>query len=72
MRQRMVPAKDGQRLMGIAEDYLWKIMIRPRIVAALTSQGADLCHGRSVFDSTMAVSFFSSLGMFNSRSIKRR
>jgi hypothetical protein len=31
-----------------------------------------LCHGRSVFDSTMAVSSFSSLGMFNSRSIKRR
>jgi hypothetical protein len=72
VRLRTVPAKDGQQLMGIAEDYLWKIMIRPRIVAALMSQGADLCHGRRMFDSTMAVSFFSSLGMFNSRSIKRR
>jgi len=57
---------------GIAEVYLWKIMIRPRIVTALMSQGADLCHGCRVFDSTMAMSFFSSFGMFNSRSIKRR
>jgi hypothetical protein len=30
---------------GIAKVYLWKIMIRPRIVTALMSQGADLCHG---------------------------
>src|ERR1700721_2121552 len=48
---------------GIAEVYLWKIMIRPRIVTALMSQGADLCHGCRVFDSTMAMSFFSSFGM---------
>jgi hypothetical protein len=41
------------------------IMIRPRIVAALMSQGADLCHGGRVFDSTMTASFFSSLGIFN-------
>jgi hypothetical protein len=45
-------------------DYLWKIMITPRIVTALMSQGADLCHGWRVFDSTVTASFFSSLGMF--------
>jgi hypothetical protein len=39
-------------------------MTRPRIVAALMSQGADLCHGWRLSDSTMAVSFFNSLGMF--------
>jgi hypothetical protein len=39
-------------------------MTRPRIVAALMSQGADLCHGWRAFDSTAAASFFSSLGMF--------
>jgi hypothetical protein len=48
----------------VLEDYLWKMTIRPRIVAALMSQGADLCHGCKVFASTVAVSFFSSLGMF--------
>src|ERR1700721_257857 len=46
------------------QDYLWKIINRPRIVAALISQGADLCHGWMTFDSTAAMSFFSSLGMF--------
>jgi hypothetical protein len=39
-------------------------MIRPRAVAALMSQGADLCHGCAVLDSTATRSFFSSLGMF--------
>jgi hypothetical protein len=39
-------------------------MIRPRIVAALMSQGADLCHGWRVFKSMVAASFFSSFGMF--------
>jgi hypothetical protein len=39
-------------------------MISPRIVTALMSQGADLCHGWRVFDSTVAGCFFSSLGMF--------
>jgi hypothetical protein len=43
--------------------YLWKITISPRIVAALMSQGADLCHGWTVIDS-MAASFVSSEGMF--------
>jgi hypothetical protein len=38
-------------------------MISPRIVAALMSQGADLCHGWLVIDS-MAASFVSSEGMF--------
>ena len=38
--------------------------IRPRIVAALMSQGADLCHGWMVFDSRAAVSLCSSVGMF--------
>jgi hypothetical protein len=46
-------------------------MIRPRIVAALMSQGADLCHGWVVFDSTLDAWFFSSLEMFNSGSFKR-
>jgi hypothetical protein len=45
-------------------NYLWKIMIRPRAVAALMSQGADLCHGCTVLDSTATRSFFGSLGMF--------
>jgi hypothetical protein len=36
----------------------------PRIVAALMSKGADLCQGLTVFESTVALSIFTSLGMF--------
>jgi hypothetical protein len=38
--------------------------IKPRIVTALMSQGAALCHRRKVSDSVMAPSFFNTLGMF--------
>jgi len=50
------------RLLDLA--YFWKMTIRPRIVAALMSKGADLCQSWTVFDSTVASSFFISLGMF--------
>jgi hypothetical protein len=42
-------------------------MSTPRIVAALMSQGADLCQGGRVFDSTASWSFFNSLGVFKMR-----
>jgi len=47
-------------------------MIRPSAVAALMSQGADLCHGCTVFDSTATASFFGSLGMFKFWLLQRK
>jgi hypothetical protein len=47
-------------------------MIKPRIVAALMSQGADLCHGWTVFDSTLPACFFSSLEMFKFGLLRKR
>jgi hypothetical protein len=47
-------------------------MIKPRIVAALMSKGADLCHGWMVFDSTPAACFFNSLEMFKLRLLQMR
>jgi hypothetical protein len=36
------------------------------------SQGADLCHGLMVFDSTVAACFFSSLEMFKFGLLQKR
>jgi hypothetical protein len=58
------------RLLDLA--YFWKMTIRPRIVAALMSKGADLCQSWTVFDSTVASSFFISLGMFKMRAPSER
>ena len=53
------------------QDHLWKMIISPRMVAALMSQGADLCHGWMVIDS-IAASFVSSVGMFKFALLQRK
>jgi hypothetical protein len=67
----LLPAGGGRSARG-SMDYLWKMMISPSIVAALISQGADLCHGWTVFGSTVAASFFSSVGMFKSGLLQKK
>ena len=47
------------------------MIISPRMVAALMSQGADLCHGWMVIDS-IAASFVSSVGMFKFALLQRK
>jgi hypothetical protein len=47
-------------------------MNRPRIVTALMSQGADLCHGRMALDSTLAAWFFNPLEVFKFRLLQKR
>jgi hypothetical protein len=47
-------------------------MIKPRMVAALMSQGADLCHGWTMFDSALPACFFSSLEMFKFGLLQKR